>query len=80
MRYRIAEDLAWRLWEGEVVVYAGGTGDTHYLDARTGEAFLALAREGCENEVGDGPAGPRPRFSALWRKLAAVGILDVVES
>lgn len=36
------EDLAWREWEGELVVYHDGSGETHRLDGLAAEIFEAL--------------------------------------
>jgi hypothetical protein len=41
-RWRLADGLVWRSWDGEVVVYDDRSGDTHRLAARTAIVFLAL--------------------------------------
>jgi PqqD family protein of HPr-rel-A system len=34
--------VAWREWDGEIVLYDDATGDTHHLDALGGEVLLTL--------------------------------------
>jgi hypothetical protein len=41
-RWRLADGLLWRSWDGEVVVYDDRSGDTHRLAPRTAIVFLAL--------------------------------------
>jgi PqqD family protein of HPr-rel-A system len=36
--------IAWREWEGEVVLYNHATGDTHHLDPLGGRVMLSLLR------------------------------------
>jgi PqqD family protein of HPr-rel-A system len=36
------ETLAWRSWDGRIVLYDERTGDTHYFDALTAEIFEDL--------------------------------------
>jgi PqqD family protein of HPr-rel-A system len=35
-------DLLWRFWDGEYVVFNTGSGDTHVLDAFSGEVLKSL--------------------------------------
>ena len=37
-----AESVAWREWDGEMVVHVGDTGSTHLLNARAATLVLAL--------------------------------------
>jgi PqqD family protein of HPr-rel-A system len=52
--------VAWREWEGEVVLYNHATGDTHHLDPFGGSVMLSLLRH---------PGGIRMR--ALLQEISA---------
>lgn len=37
------QDLSWRQWDGDYVVFNPASGDTHVLDIATGEVLMRLA-------------------------------------
>jgi PqqD family protein of HPr-rel-A system len=39
------DPLRWRLWDGQYLVYHGGSGDTHVLDVVAGEALRAVQEQ-----------------------------------
>jgi hypothetical protein len=41
-RWRIADELSWRCWDDEVVVYDNRSGDTHRLTLSGSALFLKL--------------------------------------
>ena len=48
-----AESVAWREWDGEVVVHLGDTGSTHLLNARAAIIMLALFERQCSMTSGE---------------------------
>ena len=46
--WRVAPDVDWRAWDGEVVAYNGRTGDTHHFADFAGWIFARLATEAAD--------------------------------
>ena len=44
-RVTVGCDLLWRFWDGEFVVFNTGSGDTHVLDAFSGEVLKSIQQQ-----------------------------------
>ncbi len=44
------DDLAWRAWDGDVLLYDARTGDLHYFDAATSAVLLPLLGRPCARQ------------------------------
>ena len=78
--------VAWREWDGEVVLYDDATGDTHHLDALGGEVLLTLIAhpQGIRitqilRDIGDGIDDPdvvrlASEVERVLARLAEVGL------
>ncbi len=76
-------ELLTREWEGQIVLYHGGTGNTHLLDGQAAVIFNRL-RQGAATEgqlaalLGEGTAG-EDEPAGLRHTLGLLQRLDIVE-
>ena len=68
--WRIAPDVLWRVWDGEVVAYSGTTGDTHHFADIAAFLFRILAEKRRERAA-TCSTPPRARSSCPPPSIAA---------
>lgn len=85
--WRIAPDVLWRVWDGEVVAYSGTTGDTHHFADIAAFLFRILAEKAAsEQDLLDAAAreielpAAVDRGTAIRRSLALLERLELIEA
>jgi hypothetical protein len=85
--WRIARDVQWRVWDGEVVAYSDTTGDTHHFADIAAFVFRILADNAAsEPDIRDLAAreielpAAIDRDTALRRTLALFERLALIEA
>lgn len=80
--WRIAAEVDWRGWDGEIVAYSGRSGDTHHFadfaawlfarlaaEPADAAALAAAAARAIELRSGEPPRATVDRTLALFRRL-----------